>query len=275
MSPSWNNRLFVAISPERISMLMLRRGLKPKVLAQYDETFNLITKQPTCESAINRLTQLLAQPEWQKAEVNIVLSNQLPRFELMNFAPQLKQYAAQEAFAKYALSLTYGTVTEQWTLRIQSDKKSTLRLVSAVDQTLLLGLQQACAAHQLKLNLVTPYLTSVFNYFQKQLNNDTAWLVIHEAGYSLLVLLSAGQFVAINGVYHDTIDELPLLLDRENLVSTLPEPCTKVYLFATTLTNLSAIPKAQYQFSKLELVVPEGFPAQSEGLYSMLMSECL
>lgn len=275
MSPSWNNRLFVAISPARISMLMLRRGLKPKVLAQYDETFNPIAKQPTCESALNRLTQLLAQPEWQKAEVNIVLSNQLSRFELINFAPQLKQYAAQEAFARYALNQTYGTVTDHWTLRIQSDKKNMLRLVSAVDQTLLHGLQQACATHQLKLKRVTPYLTSVFNHFHKQLHNETAWLVIHEAGYSLLALLSAGQFVAINGVYHDTIDELPLLLDRENLLSTLPETCTKVYLFAPALTKLSAIPKSQYQFSKLELAVPEGFPAQTEGLYAMLMSECL
>lgn len=275
MSPSLNNRLFVAFSPTRLSMLMLRRGLKPKVMAKFDETFVPIANQPTWATALDRFTQQLSLPEWQKAEVNIVLSNQFLRFDVMNFGTQLKQYAAKEAFARYALSQTYGTVVEQWTLRIQSAQKDSLRLVSAIDQTLLHGLQQACAAHQLKLKLVTPYLTSAFNRFQKQLNNDPAWLVIHEPGYSLLVLVSAGQFAAINGVPHDTINELSVLLDRENLLSALPEPCSNVYLHAPTLTNHSAIPKTQYQFNKLELAVPEGFPSQADGLFSILLSECL
>lgn len=274
MSPSWNNRLYAAISPSHISMLKLGRGLKPKAMAKYNEAFMPSPKQSSWETALDKLTQQLSQPEWQKAEMNLVLSNRLLRFEIMNFGEQLNRYSAQEAFAKYALGQTYGAMSERWTLRIQSVQKSSLRLVSAIDQSLLEGLRQACATHQLKLKLVTPYLTPVFNRFQKQLQKPT-WLVVHEPGYSLLALLSAGQFVAINGVYHDSINELPVLLDRENLVSKLSEPCFKVYLYSTAPADLAAIPKTQYQFSKLELAVPDGFPSQGEGLYSMLMSECL
>lgn len=274
MSPSWNNRLYAAISPSHISMLMLGRGLKSKVMAKYDEAFTS-PKESSWETALDRLTQRLSQPEWQKAEMHVVLSNRLLRFETLNFGEQLNQYAAQEAFAKYALGQTYGAMSERWTLRIQPAHKGSLRLVSAIDQLLLDGLRQACAAHQLKLKLVTPYLTPVYNRFQKQFQNAPAWLVIHEPGYSLLALLSAGQFVAINGVYHDSIDELPVLLDRENLVSKLTEPCFQVNLYSTALADLATIPKTQYQFSKLELAVPDGFPSQADGLYSMLMSECL
>lgn len=272
MSPSWRNRLFVAISPTRISMIKLGYGLKPKVQATFDETVIPVGKQPSWQAVLDRFTQLLSQPEWQKAEVNVVLSNQFFWFDTLTFSVQLKHYAAQEAFARHSLSQTYGAATEQWTLRTQQGKNGTSRLVSAVDRALLDGLRQVCAAHQLKLNLVTPSLAAVFNRFQKELKTDPAWLVIHEPGYSLLALISTGQFVAINGVY-DTINELPVLLDRENLISTLPKPCTAVYLYAPSLTDLSVFPKTPYAFSKLDIAVPEGFPAQSEGLFAMLMSE--
>lgn len=274
MSPSWNNSLFAAISPSHISMLKLGRGFKPRIMAKFDEAFTP-PKQSSWETALDKLAQQLSQPEWQKAEMNVVLSNRLLRFETLNFGVQLSQYTAQEAFAKYALGQTYGAISERWTLRIQPAHKGDRRLVSAIDQSLLDSLRQACAAQQLKLKLVTPYLIPVFNRFQKQIQNEPTWLVLHEPGYSLLVLLSAGQFVAVNGVYHDSINELPVLLDRENLVSKLAEPCFQVCLYSTALADLATIPKTQYQFNKLELAVPDGFPSQADGLYSMLMSECL
>jgi hypothetical protein len=272
MSPSWHNRLYVALSPDRISLIKLGRGLQPKVQAKYDEAIVPAGNQPSWQAALERFSQTLDQPEWQKAEVNVVLSNRLARFSAMTFAPQLKTYGAQEAFARHALTQTYGAAVEQWTLRIQHGKAGQPSLVSAIDQALLNGLQQACAAHQLKLNLVTPYLTPVFNRSQKMFNNDPSWLVISEPGYSLIALLSAGEFIAINGVSHDSIDELPVLLDRENLVSALAEPCRAVYLHAPGILSL---PKTAYEISKLELAVPDGFPAQSDGLHAMTMSECL
>lgn len=275
MSPSWHNRLYVSLSPERISLIKLGRGLKPALLAKYDEAIVQVEKQPAWQAALEKLAQLLSQPEWQKAEVNVVLSNRFARFSTITFGAQLKNYSAQEAFARHALGQTYGAVVEQWTLRIQHGKAGAPSLVSALDQGLLNALQQACAAQKLTLNLVTPYLTPVFNHFQRLLKNDPAWLVIHEPGYSLLALLSEGEFVAINGVSHDKIDDLPMLLDRENLVSTLAKPCKSVYLHAPSCKDFSAISKKGYEFSKLELVVPEVFPASSVGLYAMTMCEFL
>lgn len=275
MSPSWHNRLFVAFSPERISMIKLGRGLKPTLLSKCDEAIVPVGTQTSWQAALDKLAELLSKPEWQKAEVNVVLSNRLARFTTVTFGAQLNNYPAQEAFARHALTQTYGTAVEQWVLRIQIGKAGTPSLVSALDQALLDGLQQACAAQQLDLNLVTPYLTPVFNRFQKTLQNDPAWLVINEPGYSLLALLVGGEIVAVNGISHDNIDELPVLLDRENLVSTLEEPCKSVYLYAPTGKGISAIRKAGYEFSKLDFDAPQGFPAPSDGLYAMNMCEFL
>jgi len=275
VSPSWHNRLYVALSPERISMLKLGRGLKPKLQAKHDEPIIPVGKQPSWQAALDSFAQLLSQPEWQKAEVNIVLSNRLLRFAAITFSAHLNNYHVKEAFARHSMSQTNGTLVEQWVLRIQEGKAGAASLVSAVDQSLLDGLGQICATNQLKLNLVTPCLVPVFNRYRPAINNDPAWLVINEPGYSLFALLSGGACIAVNGVCHNSIDELPVLLDRENLVGSLTEPCKSVYLFAPSLNDFSAIRKTGYEFSKLDLAVPDGFPAQSEGLFAMAMSEFL
>lgn len=275
MSPSWHNRLYVAISPERISMIKLGRGLKPKLQARHDEVIAPVGKQPPWQAALDRLAQLLSQPEWQKAEVKIVLSNRLVRFAPITFNAQLNNYSVKESFARHVMTQTFGPAIEQSALRIDLGKNGGTSLVGAVDQALLDGLGQACTTHQHRLSMVTPYLATVFNQFSASLTIDPAWLVINEPDYSLIALLNEGEFITVNGIHHNGLDELPVLLDREDLVSSLAEPCKSVYLCAPSCDDLKSIPPTGYDFNKLDIAVPNGFPPQSEGLYAMAMSEFL
>lgn len=277
MLPSWRNRLYIAVSLERISLLKLKRGLKAKLITSHDEDVTPVGKLPSCQTVSDSLEQILAQPEWQKAEVNIVLSNRLVRYAVMQFSAQLKTHTEQEAFARHILTQIYGAIAKQWTLRIHREKAGSPWLVSAVDQSLLEGLRQVCATHKLKLRSVTPYLMPVFNRYRKAIKNDPAWLVINEPGYSLFVLLSGGELVSINGVCHDSLSELPLLLDRENLASSLSEPCKLVYLSTpeSDINVLSAMPKIEYEFNILDIAAPNDYPSSADGLYAMAMSGVL
>jgi len=270
----WRNRLYIAISPEHISLLKLARGLRTKLQAKHDETITPVNKQPSWQATLDRLTQLLAQPEWQNTEVNIVLSNRLVRYATIPFSAQLKNYPEQEAFARHALTQTYGTAAEQWTLRIQPGKAGIPCLTSAVDHALLEGLRQVCAAHKLELRSVMPYLMPVFNRYRKVIKTDPAWLVINEPGYSLLALLSGGEFIAVNGVYHDNLSELHILLDRENLASPLPKPCKSIHLYPAG-NGLTTVRQMEYEFRKLHMAVPDGFPSSAEGLHALAMSGVL
>lgn len=275
MSPSWRNRICIAVSTERISLLKLGRGLKPKLLAKFDEAISPSGKQPSWQAALDRLTQVLAQPEWKNAEADVVLSNRLIRYAVIPFSDQLKKYPEQEAFARHVLTQTYGAIAGQFELRIQRDKPGSPWLVCAVDQALLEHLRQVCATYKLKLRSVTPYLMPVFNRHRKAIKTNPAWLVVNEPGYSLFALLSGGEFVAVNGVSHDSISELPMLLDRENLISTLPEPCKTVHLQASSGDDLSAMSKMGYEFNKLEMGAPDGFPPLAEGVYAITISGVL
>lgn len=275
MSPSWRNRIYIAISPEHISLLKLGRGLKMKLQAKHDEAIAPVAKQPSWQAALDRLTQLFDEPEWQNAEVNIVLSNRLVRYATILFSAQLKNYSEQEAFARYSWTQTFGATVEQWALRIQHGKTGSPGLVSAVDHALLEGLRQACSAHKLKVHSITPYLIPMFNHYHKAIKNDPAWLVINEPGYSLFALSSGGELVTVNGVNHDNISALPMLLDRENLAGSFTEPCKSIYVYTSSRDKLSTTPAMGYEFSRLDMAVPDGFPSAAEGLYAMAMSGVL
>jgi hypothetical protein len=61
-----------------------------------------------------------------------------------------------------------------------------------------------------------------------------------------------------------------MLLDRENLISTLPEPCKTVYLHAQSGDGLPSAASG-YAFNRLEAAMPEGFPASGEGLHALAL----
>ena len=272
MSPLWRNRIYIAISPERISLLKLGRGLKPKLLANVNEVVSPLDKQPVWQAALDRLAQVLAQPEWQVAEAEVVLSNSLVRYALIPISGELKKYPEQEAFARHVLSRTYGEVVSQWELRIQPGVLDAPWLVSAVDQSFLARLRQVCAEQQLKLRTVTPYLMQVFNRHGHNFQNDPAWLVVNEPEGSLIALMRNGEFVAINVVLHDSISKLPMLLDRENLIAGLAEPCKSVYLHTSSNEDMSFLLENGYQLNRLEREEANDFPMLAEGLYDMAYS---
>ncbi|MDX8398814.1 MAG: hypothetical protein R8K20_01025, partial [Gallionellaceae bacterium] len=144
--------------------------------------------------------------------------------------------------------------------------------VSALDPVLLEGLRQLCGAHKLELRSVTSYLEPVFNYCRNTIKLDPAWLIIHEPGYSLFALLGGGEIIAVNGVQHDSINDLPMLLDRENLACVLDKPCKSVYLWTPLGSTLASFPTLGYEFSHLNVLEPEGLSSSAEGWGVMAMS---
>lgn len=272
MSLSFRNRICIAVSPERISLLKLGRGLALKIRAKHEEAVAPAGYQQSWQATLDRLTKSLSQPEWQDGDVNVVLSNRLVRFAAISFGAQLKSHTAQEAYARHYLTQIYGTAAVQWELRIQHGKAGAPNIVSAADRALLDGLRQVCATHKLELRSVAPYLMSVFNRHRKAIKADPAWLVINEPGCSLFALMSGGEFVAVNVVSHASISELPTLLDRENLISTSPEPCKTVYLHASTGDDLSFMAQKGYELNRLEVAMRDATPPLGEGLYAMALS---
>jgi len=260
VSPLWRNRLVVFVGAEHISVLKLGRGVKPKLLGRRDEVFHPSENQAPWQAALEALDAILAEPEWQAPDMDVVLSNRFVRYAVVPFNDQLKKYAEQEAFAKHVLNQSHGAAAGQWALRIQKAKAGVPALVGAVDQALVDALGGLCRAHGTKLHTITPYLTAVFNRSRGVFGEGQAWLVVAEAGYSLFALIDKGNFSAINGVFHSTMQELPALLDRENLVSGLSEPCRKVYWHSVSDEARPEYREGGYELNRLDTPSADEMP---------------
>ena len=251
MSPLWRKRLRIYLGTDSIVLTLLGRGLNPRQLATHSEAIESSMLVPPWQALTEKLSQLLSQPEWHAAEAEIVLSNRLVRLALVPANAVLKKYAEQEALARYFLSKTYGEVANQWELRLHLQGEGAPWLVSAVERTLLDSLRQVLAAQKIKLCSVTPLLMQVYNQYGQALQNSPVWMVIYEPGYCQFALLDQHRINSVSAVNQARLEELPMLLDRENLVSALPEPCKVVYFCSDVGEALPALPAGGYEVTRL------------------------
>lgn len=250
MSPLWPSRLHISITSGRISVSKSGAGIRRQVTAKHDEAIDASLLDSPWQVLAEKLELLLSKPELQAAGADIVLSNKLVRHAVIPFNSQLKKYSEHEAFARHVLSKTYAADTAQWELRLQRQGDSWI--VSAVDRALLENLRQVCAAHKVKLRSVTSRLVHVYNHHRHAVQAEPSWLISHEPGYSQFAMLNERKIVALNRVNHQTANELPWLLDRENLVAGLPEPCRTVYI-DVEVDLLPSFPGEQYAISPLDV----------------------
>lgn len=264
MSLSWNKRLRIVVAPDRLRLH--KTGLPDT----HDETIECPGGDADWREALERLGTILDQPEWQGKEADILLSNKLVRYARLTFDAQLKDSSAQEAYARYSLTRTYGAVAAQWELRIQRGKAGEPWLVCATDKALLEQLGRFCVSRKIRLRSVMPGLIPVFNRHAGLFSAEPGWLAMHEPGYTLLALLHEGSIVTLSGVRHDSIEELPMLLDRENLLLSLEVPCKRVYLHLPFGGELPALEGSGYEIRKLDMPEPQAKPALFARLHSLL-----
>lgn len=252
MSPLLRSRLLVFIGPDRVSVYKLGPGLSPRLAGNYAEALEPTQPGGGWQALAQRLAQVLAAPEFHAAEADIVLSNKLVRHALAPYNALLKKPAEREMFARHVLGKTYGPAAAQWELRLTHQKGGAHWVVSAADRTLVEAIQQAFAANRIKLRTIRSRLVLAYNHHRESFPAEPAWLVIRESGYSLLARLDAGRIVSLGSARHEALEELPKLLDRENLSSCQSEWCKTVYLVAAEDEAVTALPAREYPITVLD-----------------------
>lgn len=267
MSLLLRNRLYIGFGPDQVSVLGMGRGLRPKVIFEMCETVNGSGNQKPWQDALERLAALLDRTESGGFDAKVVLSDRLAHYATVVFDGKLKKYPEQEAYARHMLSQLFGQQSAQWDLRIAPGKEGKLALVSGVELTLLDGLRKVCADRKVRLRSIKPRMMAVVNRFRKAIAADPVWLVISEQGFSFIALIHDRQVSAVNGISHASLQEIPVLLDRENLISALPEPCKRVVLYVPGVSNLNSW--GGYEITSLTVEDDNGLAPSADIGYSM------
>lgn len=269
MSPLWRDRITVELAPHRVAWVRLGRGWRPGVVAKGFEKMQPQPNAPLWQAALATLQQMMLTEEWKNAEVTIVLSNHLVRYDCLPWNAAVKNDDEQLALARHRLTQVYGALAQSWAVRISPAGKGAVRLVAAIDEALLEVLKLAVSEAGLKLHSVQPYLMASFNHFAKAAQGD-AWFVAAESGRFVLALFREGVWRHIVQRRGENMTALHEWLERENLATGDENFCRDVFLFAPELAKEALLPN--YQLHRMELPARDGYSPITDVPYAIALS---
>ncbi len=182
MSPSWPERLSVALEP-----------LPPEEPQPW---------QGALEDLARRISALR-----KRVRVTVVLSNHFVRYAVL---PEQDGAATQEeelALARFHLAKIHGERVRGWEVRVSE------RLACAIDAALLEGIKKAFpGGGKAKLVSVQPRLMAAYNGARRRIPREGAWLVLAERGRTCLARVAARGWASVHNGREADADEL---LERE------------------------------------------------------------
>lgn len=196
MSPSWRERVAIALSPHRVTMARYSRGLRcairdRKVLA-CAAPFGGASWQP----AVEALRDALAHPNVKAGDATVVLSNHFVRYLLLPWNPDLATAQEELAFARTRFVQAFGESAQAWMLKLSQGRPGAPGIASALERPLFDAVTALVAASPLRLRSLQPSLMAVCNAGGGLPAGD-AWIVIAESGRLLLGALQSGQWVSL------------------------------------------------------------------------------
>lgn len=272
MSPLLRDELHIALSPGKVAMERLTRGLYPKVVARHAVACAVpVQDEAPWAKVLEGLESGLQKMGEAKCNVQIVLSNHFVRYALVPWSDQINDQEEEQAFIRLRFTKTYGADAQHWALRMSPNSYGEMQVACAIDQGLLDGLERVVTAHGAKLVSLQPNLMTMFNQWRQELPDSAAWFVVAESGRLCVSQLYMGRWQTLRTVKagDDWCQALQKLLEREYLISESGTERGAVYLCAPISVAATDLPG--WEVHQLN-AMPDA--AARAGIHStMLMSE--
>jgi hypothetical protein len=221
------NQLLVVLGKDSVAIVNRTRGLRTRIVDQKQVHFpqlveELNTQTVIWERAISQLDILLSTMKVKaKSQLNITLASEFVRYLALPPQQMYMNLSEKIAYATAAYKEIYGSVVDDWEVRLQDTPAQDTAIVAAIDKKLLEALNQIALKHQLKLTTVKPYLMSAYNGLAKQIGGSNGYLVIVEFKRLLLINLLQGKCVNVRmfKLSSDWQSELKSLMVRESVLN--------------------------------------------------------
>ena len=257
MSPSWRDRIRIALGPQRAAGVRIRRGFAPRVTARH---------------AADSLEALLAQLGSGPADVSVVLSAACVRYVLVPWSDALSNPEEELAFARHRFAAVYGDVAERWELRLSPARLGQPRIASAVERAWLEHLRATVAEAGLRLRSVQPGLMAACNRWRRKVGRDESVFLLAEGEHYSCAVARGGAWRAVRSdlLRGSLADELPSILDRECIWAELAER-PAVYAWAPEEPAFALPPGGSWRATMLRMPAEAGFSPLSDAPYAMAM----
>lgn len=175
MSLPWRDEVGVCLSPSRLVLVRLRRGLRPRVVEEASHSF---AEAPLADwrPAVAALVERLGQPEWSGAGLRIAVADQWVRQSVVPAAPGLDRESEKLVYARHWLGQTYGDLGEDWQVTVGEGLPGRPFVAAALPVALFNALREAAAGAGVALLSVTPQLLATYDRWRHRLP-ASGWLV--------------------------------------------------------------------------------------------------
>ena len=274
MSRLWRDRLYLAITPNRIALVRMHGRLRPQVAAK-----SIVPVQRTpggWEPALTALTQvMMADQQWQNTDIRVVLSNDFVRYQLIPWSDAVANAEEREAYVRQSFAQVYGDSMTQWAYTVSQTGHRAAWLASAVERALLAQLETVAEGTRSKLVSVMPHLMPTFNLARHKLKHKDLWFVQVEKYKLLLMLILDGHWQIISSRHIQKEQwqlELPLLLEREwRLKGTGQKVPRRVIISAPEAHQAALYGASKWVFHWLRPTPQYGFSGRADAPYAMAL----
>lgn len=240
MSQLWRDQIQVFFAPERVDLVRLCRGMKPKQVVRLTIVCEPAPDLPAWGVPLQKLDQMLADAAG--TEITITLSNHFVRYTVIPPQTKIANPVELNAYAVFHMREVYGERAAAWVLGVSSWDPCSGAICAAIDRGLLERLEELAGRRKIRLQSIEPYLTAAFDQWCKPLDGERMWFALIEAGRICLASLSSGawQRICNQKVLGNAGEELLAMLDQEALLfSGRKEAVEQVHLFAPEHPNLT------------------------------------
>jgi hypothetical protein len=176
VSPLWRDEIGIHLSPSRVLMIRLGRGLEP-VMREHHEHAIVCGDWNDWTAPLGVLDQLLERPQWRSAGARLVLSDCWVRYALVPWAPALMSADEQLSHARQVLIRLYGNAVGEWEIRLSQAPPGRSRLACAMPAALHNWIRDIRTRHRLALISLQPQLLVAYENWRHRLPAAGAWFV--------------------------------------------------------------------------------------------------
>lgn len=290
MPLSLSDELRIVLTPNQVLLTRIGRaigwrGLRRQVLEK--EAISCAPGEPSgnaspWEGALQTLEAALAKQAERKpfargkTFATVILSNHFMRYVLLPWSDVPGDEAEELAYARHAFHQAYGEDAESWELRLSPGKAGLPQLASAVDPQLPEALRVMFGLAGIRLESIQPHLMAAYNTCQAILSGRTAWFALVEPGSLCLALVHQGRLQSVRTMRLDGDGRvaLPLIMEREAILSESDAVADEVLLWAPWLGN-ELLPKSkQWRFRKLQPLLRADLAPEPDSRFAVALSGC-
>ena len=259
MSRLWRDDLRVALCPQRL-IVARRAGLRRALVERSIESFAPEKGGVAWTPAVAAFREICSSAKAKNCQVTAILSSHFVRYAVLPWKPRLSRAAEWQAYAEHAFTKTYGATTASWQIGVCPTGGREPWLAFAADRSLIQSLTETARSSGAKLVSVQPALVAAVNRVRRRITQRSAWLVLQEAGWITLALLSRGAWQAVRSrpVDGGWGAGLAGVLDRESVIAGFDRPIEQLYLISEE--GLAADGPSLAPYRVADLTVPAGAP---------------